>query len=218
MNRRDAILAKASPEPNTGCWLWTLGDNGRGYGRVKYNGRQLQAHRLFYEFMVGPIPEGLELDHKCRVTFCVNPDHLEPVPHKENVRRGSAADSVIRRQRSKTHCPYGHEYAGANLVIRSNGSRACKSCIDARSRSRPARNRIKLSHRYRVITGPDAPRSKSGHLLPTHCKRGHSLSGPDVKVSGNLRICLICRRMRDKEKHRRRKERLAEDDRRSHGA
>jgi hypothetical protein len=97
-----ALLAKASPEPNTGCWLWAdKGDNGRGYGRVRRYNRHHQAHRLFYELLVGPIPDGHELDHKCRVTFCVNPDHLEPVPHKINVRRGAAGATCATRQRSK---------------------------------------------------------------------------------------------------------------------
>lgn len=122
------ILAKASPEPNTGCWLWPFSDNGRGYGRIRFKGSLWQAHRLFYEIVKGTIPDGYELDHKCRVTFCVNPDHLEPVVHVENVRRGTTGAVNTARQRSKTHCPRGHEYSGANLRVNRNGSRRCKTC------------------------------------------------------------------------------------------
>ena len=137
---KEIILAKASPEPNTGCWLWTQGDNGRGYGRTHYKGSMRQAHRVFYELLKGPIPDGLELDHKCSVTFCVNPDHLDPVPHAVNVRRGRASETTAAMQRAKTHCPYGHEYSGENLIMRNNGARGCRACCRARDKARlPAR-------------------------------------------------------------------------------
>jgi hypothetical protein len=133
---REEILAKASPEPNTGCWLWPLSDNGRGYGRMRFRGRAEQAHRVFYELIVGPIPSGMELDHTCSVTFCVNPAHLEPVPHGENVKRGRTGAVNAARQRAKTHCPRGHKYAGDNLLIKPNGARGCRECIRASARKR----------------------------------------------------------------------------------
>lgn len=172
----DAILRKASPDPNTGCWLWTEGDNGRGYGRLKRNGKSHQAHRFFYEMLVGPIPEGMTLDHKCRQTFCVNPDHLDPVTHVENVRRGIAGETTANRQRSKTHCPHGHAYDGDNLVIRDNGARGCRTCLNTRKR-------------------PPKPRRSAEK---THCRRGHALIGSNVKVDGRKNICLVCRRERDR--------------------
>jgi hypothetical protein len=72
------------------CWLWTAFKNRDGYGRFNAGGNQpVLVHRFAYELLVGPIAEGLELDHLCRVRACVRPEHLEPVPHRENLRRGS---------------------------------------------------------------------------------------------------------------------------------
>jgi hypothetical protein len=76
-------------DPETGCWQWLLNMSSRGYGRIWADGRRHTAHRYVYEHFHGPIPEGLELDHLCRNKLCVNPDHLEPVTHIENVRRGA---------------------------------------------------------------------------------------------------------------------------------
>lgn len=73
-----------------GCWTWTGKKGSKGYGLVHVDsasGRQQQAHRAAYELVVGPIPDGLELDHLCRVRVCVNPAHLEPVTRAENMRR-----------------------------------------------------------------------------------------------------------------------------------
>jgi hypothetical protein len=79
------------PEPNSGCWLFALGGP-RGYGYLSVGGRggrRVLAHRFSYELHVGPVPEGLVLDHLCRVRRCVNPRHLEPVTQRENVFRGA---------------------------------------------------------------------------------------------------------------------------------
>lgn len=85
------ILNKIIPEPNTGCWLWDARwDSGNGYGKVSWKGRAWMAHRLVYALLVGPIPRGLILDHKCRVRACCNPLHLEPVTDKINTWRGEA--------------------------------------------------------------------------------------------------------------------------------
>lgn len=74
-------------DPQTGCWLWQYSVSPQGYARWG----KTYAHRRVYEQLRGPIPAGLSLDHLCRVPRCVNPDHLEPVTHAENVRRGVAA-------------------------------------------------------------------------------------------------------------------------------
>ena len=72
----------------TGCWIWQRARNREGYGCIKSNGILLRAHRVAYEIVKGPIPEGLTIDHLCRVRACINPDHLEPVTGRENTLRG----------------------------------------------------------------------------------------------------------------------------------
>lgn len=85
------ILRHVMPEPNSGCWLWTGCVSHQGYALLVVGGKKRRVHRLLYEGVVGPIPDGLVLDHKCRVRGCVNPDHLEPVTSAENTRRGANA-------------------------------------------------------------------------------------------------------------------------------
>lgn len=115
----DRILAKTNPEPNTGCWLWDAAINRDGYGIVGIKGRSVEAHSALYKIVCGEVPPGLELDHKCRVRCCVNPDHLEPVTHHENMSRSSHA--------TRTHCPSGHPYSGDNLLQSKHG-RFCRAC------------------------------------------------------------------------------------------
>ncbi len=107
--------------------LWVGGNNGRGYGQFWDGTRRVYAHRFSYEQEHGPIPLGLELDHLCRVTLCIEPSHLEPVTHAENIRRG-AVTGCVTFQRNKTHCPQGHEYNEANTYRPPNGDRVCRKC------------------------------------------------------------------------------------------
>lgn len=120
------------------CWLWQAKINNRGYGLFSYDGRMQAAHRVAYELLVGPIPEGLDIDHLCAVRHCVNPAHLEPVTHRENLLRGSGFAAV---NAAKTHCPYGHEYTPENTYTspHPDGGRICRTCKrerDARARAR----------------------------------------------------------------------------------
>ena len=78
----------------TPCWIWQRANHTAGYGAARHNGESTVAHRVYYERIVGPVPEGMELDHLCRVRRCVNPDHLEPVPHSENMRRAWQAKAA----------------------------------------------------------------------------------------------------------------------------
>ena len=94
----------------TDCWEWTGALNSRGYGCVGIAGKGYLTHRVAYEALVAPIPQGLTIDHLCRNKVCCNPAHLEPVTLAENVRRAAV---LI------THCPRGHELAGDNLLITS---------------------------------------------------------------------------------------------------
>ena len=111
------------------CWEWTAAKNSRGYGTVRNNKKTLGAHRVSYELIVGEIPEGLDLDHLCRNPGCVNPEHLEPVTHRENVRRGNAGLHLSVR----THCPHGHEYTKENTAIYDDGLRRCRTCMRIRA-------------------------------------------------------------------------------------
>lgn len=90
------------PNWQTGCWEWLTGKDGNGYGVRRWKGRRLMAHRVMYEELVGSIPEGLQLDHLCRNTSCVNPLHLEPVTNQENTKRGLAPSLGFSSNRSKT--------------------------------------------------------------------------------------------------------------------
>lgn len=106
------------------CWLWT-GSTARGYGKVTIKGRNYLVHRLVYEVLVGPIPEGYEVDHLCFVRNCYNPAHMEAVTKAENVRRGVKRNS----HHNKTHCIRGHPLSGENVRLRiSRYGRACRAC------------------------------------------------------------------------------------------
>ncbi len=113
---------------NIQCWEWLACSNPNGYGQFKLNGKKEYAHRLSYEDKHGIIPVGLELDHLCRNTSCVNPQHLQAVTHPENIRRGLAGFVGGLRNRIKTHCPQGHEYNLKNTYVDSKEGRHCRSC------------------------------------------------------------------------------------------
>lgn len=119
------IQENSIPEPNTGCWLWTGSSYGQGYGAYSSGGRTVRAHRLAYEAFVGKIPEGLTIDHLCRVRCCVNPQHLEPVTMGVNVLRG---ESFSARQKRQTHCFRGHSLSGENLRVDRGSLRICVAC------------------------------------------------------------------------------------------
>lgn len=128
------------PEPNSGCTLWLASGVG-DYGRISVGGTKRMAHVVTWELRFGPVPEGLELDHKCSTPSCINPDHLEPVPHAVNVQRGRSGAVNGARQRAKTHCPNGHSLADA--YINPNGSRKCRQCaLDRASASYAAQKAV----------------------------------------------------------------------------
>ena len=133
---------KVIPEPNSGCWLWLGAINGNGYGNFWDGVKTISAHRFAYMTFVGPIPDGFELDHKCRVRSCCNPIHLEAVTPRINQLRGVGFSGINSR---KTHCRNGHPLSGDNLVghyIRK-GMRLCRICYNAYKR-------VKCKERYRI--------------------------------------------------------------------
>ena len=114
-----------------GCWRWTSHRDRNGY--AIFGKKRKFAHRLAYEAAVGPIPEGLTIDHLCRVRDCLNPAHMEPVTRGENVLRG---DGITARNARKTHCHRGHPLNGENLDLCEPGHRRCRQCRRDRDRNR----------------------------------------------------------------------------------
>jgi len=136
------IQSKIMPEPTSGCWLWAGATAGKNYGQITHDGKRQYAHRVVYELVVRSIPEGLEIDHLCKVTCCVNPNHLEPVTHKENLRRSDAVLKTKLWAASITVCPSGHEYTKENTAI-YNGKRHCRLCAAIAGRKYDESNREK---------------------------------------------------------------------------
>jgi hypothetical protein len=129
--RFDERLASFADRPDE-CWPWPGAVNNWGYGYTTVGdgtarGRNVMVHREAYARLVGPIPEGMQIDHLCRNRLCMNPRHLEPVTIAENVLRGAGPGAINRR---KTHCYRGHEFTPENTfyVGREKKERRCKVC------------------------------------------------------------------------------------------
>lgn len=173
VDRLDTYLwAKIDRNGPGGCWDWQ-GGTSLGYGRVgcrnslTLSGTDM-VHRLTYELLRGPIPDGLHLDHLCRRPICCNPDHLEPVTPAENTARG--LHGVLR-----THCRAGHEATDENTYVRtSDNSRHCRIC---RAEDQARRRELGLGDQSR-----------------THCANGHELVDDNVKWEGKLKACRSCAR------------------------
>lgn len=120
-------LARRLLPTTSGCLEWTGYTNVRGYGRIAFNGRTVGAHRLAWELVNGPIPDGMNVLHHCDNPPCCNVGHLFLGTHADN-----SADMVAKgRQRNqnaaKTHCLRGHEYTAGNVTT-SRGKRDCRTC------------------------------------------------------------------------------------------
>lgn len=135
---------KAGPLPKWApflgpCWLWTGSTKEAGYGQFNAEKRNVRAHRFAYELVVGPIPAGLELDHLCMVTGCVNPAHLEAVTKAENLRRAGGWAGVNAR---KTKCDNGHPFDEDNTYVDGKGRRSCRACHRANESRRQRQHRL----------------------------------------------------------------------------
>lgn len=117
------------------CWLWVAQIDGCGYGRFQEGGKPISAHRYAYEALVGQIPDGLTIDHLCRVRHCVNPEHMEAVTRRENTLRGIGPTAMHAR---RTHCPQGHPYDEENTCLHGT-SRSCRTCHRISERQRRQR-------------------------------------------------------------------------------
>lgn len=155
-NKTKEMLEERSTKLPNGCWEWSLcTDRATGYGVTRHGGKKVNAHRLSYELFVGPIPEGLCLDHLCRNRLCINPQHLEAVTTRVNIIRGESPSAI---NAAKTHCKKGHEFTGENLVF-DGEKRRCRICTntEARDRWRAKQSvdpsKFRRSHRKTLSTG-----------------------------------------------------------------
>ncbi len=130
--KRKAKLLSRYHQLANGCWQWD-GNKTSGYGRIMVGRRHIKAHRFFYESLVGPIPDGMVIDHLCRNHSCVNPDHLEVVTTKENILRGMSTGAIAKRT---NRCKYGHSLD--RHYVGTKGNRICALCS---IRNSVARNR-----------------------------------------------------------------------------
>ena len=123
------------------CWLWYGATDLTGYGQIRVAGRLLKVHRLAYELEVGPIPEGFEIDHLCRVRNCVRPDHLEAVTLRENRRRANVLRRTIDTVRP---CREGHPIPA--------GKRSCPDCDRLRAQAKKRALDSPVTHADRALT------------------------------------------------------------------
>jgi hypothetical protein len=166
------------------CWLWTAATTAAGYGCFKVRSHHLVlSHRWSYEYHVGPIPDGLTIDHLCRTPACVNPEHMEAVSQAENNRR------VPR----PSHCPAGHEFTPENTQIRTVNrergwtGRACITCVRERVAVRSAE----------IASGEWVVTHKPFEMLQSRCLWGHEYTPENTYVApSGRRDCRTCVRAR----------------------
>ncbi len=176
----------------SGCWEWTGQLQNRGYGVFSFRGRPWLVHRWTYIHLVGPIPDGKEIDHLCRNRACCNPAHMEPVTRRENCLRGA-------RSGPRSRCRRGHRLVAGNVYVGRRGTRLCKTCHLARCK----RYYLQRVGRY-TRSKPEAQVEFGGKVgnrggRGTHCRMGHPLTPENTAAKPNGgRVCLTCRRRRDR--------------------
>lgn len=157
------------------CWEWVgLRKKPKAYPRVGIRGRQEMVHRLSHEAFIGPIPDGLVVDHKCRNTICINPAHLEAVTSKVNSLRGI---SPLADNARKTNCHRGHEFTPENTMI-TRGGRTCRTC-----------NRARFTEWQRK-----QPKKGNARSRRTHCPSGHPYDDANTYHYRGRRECRACRK------------------------
>lgn len=159
------------------CWIWLCQRKSDGYGHFKVDGRYVGAHRYAYQRVNGAIPSGMEIDHLCRNRSCVNPTHLEAVPHSVNVKRGHNG----AHNKNKTHCVNGHPFDDVNTRITRHGHRSCRACHRAAVRA----------HRVAVSEGRPIQ-----FKWQAECKRGHAFDAANTYINTKgFRTCRECNRI-----------------------
>lgn len=181
---------KLSLDQETGCWNWIGFQDGKGYGRVSMLGRPRMAYRVAYELYCERIPDGLHLDHLCRNPKCCNPEHLEPVTHAENVRRGHGPEVARTRWLKQSHCKHGHALSGENLIITTR-QRVCRTCVNERkkeyrARLQPRKGRNLTGLKYGAHISAEKRRNA------THCKNGHEWTPENTGTQASGRYCKAC--------------------------
>jgi len=150
----------------TACWEWNGWINKNGYCHTSFKGKGILAHRFIYEYWNGDINSKLTIDHLCRVRHCVNPLHLQQVPHRINILRG---DTLAAKNARKTHCKRGHEFTKENTRITGIGSRCCRLCENLRARNNYQKNTGKQILRQKIY------RDKNREIINLK-KRHHTLN------------------------------------------
>jgi hypothetical protein len=167
----ERFWAKVERLPS-GCWIWRGSKDKGGYGKVRINSRDFFAHRVSYTWRHGSVPDGLCLDHLCRVRACVNPDHLEAVTLAENISRGTQGHNHA----SKTHCPKGHPYDAANTYHDyHSGGRKCKTCVYG-----------KMAEKRRAKGVPIRG------VMAAVCRNGHAMIPENQRQTKRGIICRTC--------------------------
>lgn len=139
MSIPERLMSRVVVTPDA-CWIWEGAQDSGGYGIVTINNhKNLKAHRVSYETFVGPIGDGLHIDHLCRNRACINWRHLEPVTPRENMRRSPVEIPTINE--NKTHCKRGHAFVEGNIYRSKDCGRRRKACCNAQSREWYANNR-----------------------------------------------------------------------------
>lgn len=148
----ESINGRVVVAPASGCWLWQGAKKENGYGVVIHESRKWRVHRLVYTVMVGPIPEGLQIDHLCFVRECCNPAHLEAVTADENRRRRKNAPS-------RDQCKRGHPLVPGNLRYRADKPnwRVCLTCVTDAEKRAWERRKVRAMRVGRAVASSARP-------------------------------------------------------------
>lgn len=159
------------------CWIWNGSRTTKGYGTFWAERATWYAHRFAYEALIGPIPDGLVIDHLCRNPACVNASHLEAVTTAENTRRGLMGFELTGQ------CRAGHDVTAEGAVlVDQRGNRRCARCSEASD----SRYNAKQSAERAAASGRTWPR--------THCPQGHAYNAENTYITPRgHRRCITCR-------------------------